>query len=500
LSFYEIPWQKYLEIFALNKYCKVKFLLNRHGVNKKGDGFFVRYVSKRDSSPAGSRRGVKLKENVPEGCLITGVEKGGVGETAGLCVGDFLLSLNGNPIRDKLDFLFYATDCLRCIKFLHAGKSRAVRLRQPMEVRLGLGITLDDMRTRACGNRCIFCFVDQLPPHLRHSLYFKDEDFRFSFLYGNYITATNLSEADIRRIVTQRIFPLYISVHATNPKVRRGLLGNPDAPDIIPILKRLAEGGVRFHTQIVLMPGLNDGAILEETLNALDSLYPSLLSIAIVPVGLTIHRRGLPRLCPVTSNYAKKLIPYINKRRCILRKRHGENFLFLSDEFYLLAGRKPPAYGEFDEIPQLENGVGMVAEFYRRFNAAVRWLPRRINPSRRIAIITARLGALALNRLCNRLNKVKGLHVRKVVVKNNLFGRQVTVSGLLAGRDIASAIRAHPNYELYLLPSNCLNTDGFFLDDMTPAQVEKETGAHIIIVPPSSVEIIKCLLRYTSAS
>lgn len=460
----------------------------------------MRHVSKRYSSSAERSEDAKPKENIPEGCLITGVEKGGVGETAGLCEGDCLLSLNGHPIRDKLDFLFYTTDHIRNIEFLHAGKSRTVRLRQPLEARRDSGITLEDMRPRACGNQCIFCFVDQLPRGLRHPLYFKDEDFRFSFLYGNYITATNLSEGDIRRIVTQRIFPLYISVHATNSKARRGLLGNPDAPDIISLLKRLAEGGVRFHTQIVLMPGINDGAILEETLDALDSLYPSLLSIAIVPVGLTIHRQGLPRLRPVTSDYAKRLIPYIHKRQRILHERHGENYLFLSDEFYLLAGRKPPAYSEFDEIPQLENGVGMVAEFYRGFNAAVRRLPWRISPPRRIAIVTARLGALALNRLCNRLNKVKGLHVRKVVVRNNLFGRQVTVSGLMAGCDIASAIRAHPSYDFYLLPSNCLNTDGLFLDDMAPVHVEKETGARIIIVPLRSVEIIKCLLRYTSAS
>lgn len=438
----------------------------------------------------------KQKKSPP---LIVSAPKGSPAEHLGLRPGDRLLSINGMPVRDKLDLLFLAGDPIHRLEYLRSGK---IHKRQSLNLQ-NLELELEDMQSRACGNQCVFCFVHQLPRGLRRSLYFKDEDYRFSFLYGNYITATNLEEEDFRRIAQQRLSPLYISVHATDPDVRNALLGNPCAPSIMPILRRLAKEGIQFHTQIVLMPLLNDGSILEQTLSDLELLRrteseyeenePPLLSIAIVPVGLTDHRQRLPRLQRVTPQYARAFITTMEKKQRALRRRHGENFLFLSDEFYLLAGMKPPAFSNREEIPQLENGVGMTDEFYRRFRQAARLLPQRMAHPTRIALVTAPLGALVLKDLCLRLNQVNNLRVKILTVKNTLLGKDVTVSGLMSGGDIERTILAHPQYDLYLLPANCLNTEGLLLDDATPALLQKKTGKRILITPPRSEEIIRII-------
>jgi len=421
------------------------------------------------------------------------VDEGSAADKAGLRRADRLLEVNGRSVDDNIDFLYYAGHAVRSLTYERVGKRHFIRFKNSLNPH-SLGMILEDFPPRSCNNQCIFCFVHQLPPGLRHSLYFKDEDFRLSFLYGNYITATNLSEKDMDRIIRQRLSPLYLSVHATHPDLRRIILCNPRAPDIMPLLKRLKRHGIGFHVQVVLMPGWNDGENFEETIQDLVTLYPSLLSIAVVPVGLTSHRKNLPHIRPVTPSYACHFIPHVRKIQCALRERFGADFLFLSDEFYLLAGSQPPSYRGYDDIPQHENGVGMVASFYRGFERAVRRMPSRFSPPRKIALITAALGKKVLEKLIHRLQHIRGLKIKILVVRNRLFGPRITVSGLMAGRDVLDRILQNPDFDLYLLPENCLNPDNVFLDDVSLEALQKKTGKCIKIAPPSAKDIISMIL------
>jgi putative radical SAM enzyme (TIGR03279 family) len=431
-----------------------------------------------------------------ESCVIQDVEKGGIAENAGIKPGDILLKIDKTPISDVIDLMFCSSDSIRSIQFIHKGRKGAVRI--PLSARSHpLGIKINDFRPRSCNNRCVFCFVHQLPPGLRKSLYFKDEDYRLSFLCGNYITAANLSEKDIRRIISQRLSPLYISVHATDRKLRMKLLGNDKIPDILPLLHRFKRQDIRFHVQIVLIPGWNDGKALQETLCDLESLHPALLSVAIVPVGLTAHRKNLPVLQPVTREYAREFLNIMKSRRERLEESYGRNFLFLSDEFYLLAGRRPPAYSQYDDIPQLENGVGMVADFYRGFASALRRLPLKIRPARKAALVTGLLGKKVLERFAKRLNTINGLDLQILVVPSKLLGEGITVSGLMAGRDIIDVLRNHPGFDRYILPENCLNPDGVFLDDLTPSDIQKKTGCHIVVASGRASDLIPYLVGKT---
>lgn len=430
-------------------------------------------------------------------CVILDVEKGSIAEKAGLNPGDILLEINKTPIRDVIDLMFCSPDPIRSIRYIHKNRKYSVRIPSAQRSH-PLGIKIDDFIPRSCNNRCIFCFVHQLPARLRPSLYFKDEDYRLSFLCGNYITATNLSEKDIKRIISQRLSPLYISVHATNRKLRVKLLGNDDIPDILPFLQGFRRHDIRFHTQIVLMPGVNDGEILKETIADLEPFYPALLSIAIVPVGLTDHRTNLPKLQAVTPDYAFKFLTMMKREQKRLRDRYGVNFLFLSDEFFLLAQKRPPAYSQYDDIPQLENGVGMAADFYRGFSRALRRLPSSIRPPKKVALVTAPLGKQVLQRFVNRLHQIKGLDLRILVVPNKLLGESVTVSGLMAGRDIIDVLRGNSGFDVYILPENCLNPDGVFLDDLKPSDVQKQTGCHVVIGSGRAKDIVPLILHTSS--
>ena len=421
------------------------------------------------------------------------VEPGSPAEKAGLKKDDVLVSINQHLVRDAIDLAFYSSETLKTLSFKRDATIKTIRFSN-RETFPGLGITLPDLIPRLCRNCCIFCFIHQLPPGLRSSLYIKDEDYRLSFLCGNYITATNLKEEDLQRIFTQRLSPLYISVHATNPEVRKRILGNQKVPDIKPILHRLNQNKITFHAQIVLMPGVNDGRVLHETLEDLNSLHPALLSIAVVPVGLTEHRKNLTPLKPVTPDYAARFISDMRGRQRRLKRELGRNYLFLSDEFYLVAGVKPPMYSGYDEVPQLENGVGMFARFYRGFSKFAAGLPGNLPSPRKVALITAPLGKIVLERLIRRLNRVDGLEVTALVSPNSLLGESITVSGLLPGRDMVKTIRRNPSYDLYLLPENLLNADGLFLDDMDLTEVRKKTGKQIRVGGCSAEDIMKIFI------
>ena len=321
-----------------------------------------------------------------------------------------------------------------------------------------LSLIQQDFKILRCSNRCVFCFVDQMPKGLRPTLYIKDEDYRLSFLHGAYITATGLTPPILLKIFNQRLTPLYISVHSTDENIRRHLLGRPDIPPILPILKDLAENDISFHTQIVVCPGINDGPDLESTIQDLAGLRPALLSIAVVPVGLTKHRKGLPRLKAFTPPLARKIL----SRLIPLQKRIKE--LFMADEIYIQAERPFPPAKAYADYPQLENGVGMMRKFMEEFKS----LPAS---GRDLGIITGVSAFPFIKKLFKPPCKV-------IPVQNRLMGKSVTVTGLLSGKDILDAIKGKP-LRACIIPPNCLNVDGLTLDGHTLKTLSEQSGIQI---------------------
>jgi putative radical SAM enzyme (TIGR03279 family) len=416
-------------------------------------------------------------------------------DRAGIRRGDCILAINGHLIDDALDYLFHsAARRLRLSIRSRSGNHRTVLIVKREDTQ-NLGIKVEPFPLRRCRNRCIFCFIDQLPPGLRKELYVKDDDYRHSFLHGNYISATDLTEADVARIVRLRLSPLYVSVHATDPLLRAQMFGRSGLLDILKVLRLFKRHRIAFHAQIVLCPGINDGAALRKTILDLLAFHPALRSIAVVPVGLTKHRSRLAPLRRVTGRFARRFIRELAPLRRAIRDRCGEEILFLSDEFYVLAGRRPPAYRDLKPIPQIENGVGMVAEFYRAFAQIARRLPERVSAARRVGVVTSPLGKSALSRIIRRLNRIRGLCVKPIVVENRLFGKFVTVTGLLAGSDILDALRPLRSFDLFLLPGNCLRpADQLFLDDFSLDALRRKLTVPVSVVEGDAREFVSAIL------
>ncbi|MCH8334150.1 DUF512 domain-containing protein [Candidatus Sumerlaeota bacterium] len=451
----------------------------------------------------------------PGAALIREISPGSAAEQAGLRAGDRLVAINGRPIRDAIDLMFHASEETLELEFVALGgaggasdransdraipdlSSRAGRARLSPTPGQELGIVLEDFKIRTCNNQCVFCFIHQNPRGLRRGIYFKDGDFRMSFLHGNYITMTNLGDADYERIIEQRLSPQYVSVHTTNHELRKRMLGVTRASDVLKDLRRLERGRIQFHTQIVLCPGWNDGRELERTLADLAKLRPSLLSIAIVPLGLTGHRANLPKMEPVTRGFCRKVIAQVEPLREELRDRDGQPILFLADEFYLTAGRAAPSYRDCDVVHQLENGVGMVWDFMMPWRKICRGLPSALGRSRSVAIVTGRLGARVLRNVAGRLSRVAGLRVEIVECPNTLFGESITVSGLLSGKDFQRAIGEHPGHDLYLIPGNAVRADGeVFLDDMRLEDLQRIAEGRLIAVDGNCSDMVEAILDY----
>ncbi len=434
------------------------------------------------------------------GVVIERVEPAGAAARIGLRAGDRLLSINGQLLGDQIDVQFYSAARRLRVKWLRDDVEceRWVYLR-PGEP---WGWELEPFAPRRCNNRCPFCFVLQLPRGLRRALYFRDEDYRLSFLYGHYITGTNLTAGDLDRIVRQRLSPLYISVHATDPQLRARLLGRTSGiPPVTDLLDFLAAHDIQFHAQIVVCPGWNDGAALLQTLADLRRYPPALRSVAVVPVGLTAHRDHLPDIRRVTPRYAAATIEVLAPIMRQWRRALGEPVLFAADEWYLRAGLPVPDYRGVDIAPQFENGVGMVGRFLRPWRQVERRLQKGISvPAvkfRRpaVAIITGVSASVFLKPIVARLNQLGGLRVRLIVVRNRLFGPTVTVSGLLAGRDILDTLLAHPRADRYLLPANCLRPwDHLFLDGLSLEQLADRLGRPIVPVEGTCRELVNAVV------
>ncbi len=399
------------------------------------------------------------------------VMPGTTAERLGLQAGDSILSINGEEINDVIDFQFFAADeRLRLVARKPSGKKKILTFSKAPDDNLGLDLA--PLRIKRCRNKCIFCFVDQMPPGCRRSLYIKDDDYRASFLYGNYITLGALSEDDWRRIFKLRLSPLYISVHATDRNLRSFILNNKSAPDIMSSLRRLADAGIKMHTQVVLSPGINDGPHLLRTVEDLASLFPAVSSIAIVPVGLTAFREGLFPLKPFSRYGARSVLEDIETLGTRYRKQFGTRLVFASDEFYVKAGEPIPPAHVYEDFPQRENGVGMVAEFLREVSS-IR-LPLKLAPFKATLVTGVSFSGI-LEKIVRRLNNIEGISVKQVTVKNRFFGPTVTVAGLLTGSDILRALKDKQLGNLVLIPENALkDEEDVFLDGMHLNQL-KET-------------------------
>lgn len=423
----------------------------------------------------------KVDTNI--GVQILEVQVSSPGARLGLNVGDRLISLNGNAINDILDYWFHVSSDRLTVEWQTAdGIRQSRRIKKSFDQRLG--IELEPFEIKRCSNNCVFCFVHQLPKGMRRELYVKDEDYRLSFLYGNYITGTNLSPADKKRIIDYKLSPLFFSIHATKQDIREQLLVKRNIEPVVPMLRELTEQNIYIHAQIVLCPGVNDGETLKETVRDLSNLYPHIESIAVVPIGLTDHRARLPQMTDVTPEYAREFVQECARIQEETRKRIGYPLIFPSDEFFLIGDLEPPSYDEYPEIPQLANGVGMYYRFYQEVDELISSLADEALPKRRVAAITTHMGKQVLGRLIEKINSKLGpLHVDLKCVTNTLFGAGITVTGLLPGSDFLQAIKDNPGYDRYLIPSNSLRTwDKKFLDGMSFEELQDAVGRDIEIM------------------
>jgi len=428
------------------------------------------------------------------GVVIAAIRRRTAAATAGLAVGDRILAVNGAPLRDAIDFQFHAGDEHLELTVDRDGVRQTLDLdRRGRDLGLELAApTPAEIAT--CANKCVFCFIHQLPRGMRRSLYVKDDDFRLSFLHGNYITLTDLDEAELSRIETQRLSPLYVSVHATDPTLRHELLGRPRvSAEILPRLARLAGAGIRMHAQIVLCPDLNDGVHLERTVRELAPLYPHVATTAVVPVGLTRHRERLPRLRGLTAPEARALVETVTRWQDELLAGVGSRFVFLADEVYLLAGAPIPAAADYEGFAVAEDGIGLV----RRFEDDLQRALRRFRPpvrSRALTVVTGALYGSRLSRLLAPL-AVQGLDARVAAVPNDFFGHAITVAGLLTGQDVQRHLAKRADLgEEVLVPAVCLReADGVFLDDMTPRDLATDLGVPVRSVEPTARALLAAL-------
>lgn len=430
---------------------------------------------------------------------IKNVEYGSKAHAAGIRSGEYLFRINGNEITDVLDYRYFSAD--RALVLALGGPGgiqREVLIKNSDYAPLGLEFETYLMdEKRSCRNNCIFCFIDQLPKGMRESLYFKDDDMRLSLLTGNYITLTNLSEADMGKIKKFRISPLNISVHSTDPEIRRKMMRNKNAGSCYEIMKDLADCGITMNCQIVVCPGINDGENLRKTLSDLILMYPHVNSVSVVPVGLTAHRSGLYPLQAVDKISALNIIKIVENSGNMALKSCGSRVVYAADELYLKAGLPIPPYEYYEDFAQLENGVGMVLLFENEFLEAVSLLESGIPAPPPFSVATGVAAAPFISGLVERLKqKCPGLSCAVYPVKNRVFGEMIDVSGLVTGSDLISGLKGKKIGERLLIPSNMLMQNGrVFLDDLTLEDVERELDIRLVPVKNNGGALVKALLK-----
>ena len=400
---------------------------------------------------------------------VARVEPGSIAEEIGIRPGTELVSVNGRELKDFLDW-----------EFLSAEDEVVVEARQPDGEEIvyeilrdegeSIGVALEPPNVRRCANRCEFCFIEGLPQGLRRNLYIRDDDYRLSFTYGNFATLSNVKERDIARILEYRLSPLYVSVHATNWEARKVLLNNPRVPNIVEQLTRLAEGGIQFHCQMVIVPGLNDGAVLDESLTDLWNLGDAVLSAAVVPVGLTQFSH-LYTGESMNREKARELLKQVERWEKKARKERGENWVYGSDELYLLAERPLPGPAHYGDFAQIENGIGSITSLRMRVAEGLEDLPRL--DGMKIGVVTGKAMTALMPELLDKMHDVTGAEFILIPTENSLFGPTITTAGLLVGADIKRALGDRSDLDIALIPAETINEDRIFLDDVVFDQLRE---------------------------
>ena len=415
-------------------------------------------------------------------CPIVRVEEGSIAQQLGIRAGDSLVRIAGEPIIDQIDYQALVAQEHFSLETERDGKAMSFTVNK--EDWEPLGISLDQsivLSPRPCANRCVFCFIDQMPPGMRRTLYVKDDDWRLSLMMGNFITMTNITEAEFDRILRRKVSPLFISVHATDPEVRTRMMRNPRADQIMVRLRRLKEAGLRFHCQFVLCPGWNDGEVLRRSLEDVSSLWPAARSAALVPVGLTRFREGLDKVEPYDREGAAALVRQAQAMQKDFLARFGTRFVFPSDEFYCLSGLPLPSDEEYEDYPQIENGVGMLRLFETDLRYAAEEYPVEQTPPRELVIACGTSVAPLMQAWCDELAP-SGTRVRVRPILNRFFGESVTVTGLLTGGDLVQQLRGETCDEI-LICRNMIRAEGdLFLDDMTVDAVRAALPAPLRVV------------------
>ncbi|MGN0174034.1 MAG: DUF512 domain-containing protein [Acutalibacteraceae bacterium] len=431
---------------------------------------------------------------------ISAVESGSLSEKKGIKAGEYLVSVNDNKITDVLDYRFYCTEKkLKIIIEDENKKQRKVKIKKDEYDDIGLEFESYLMdKQRSCRNKCIFCFIDQMPPNMRETLYFKDDDARLSFLFGNYITLTNVSDEEIDRIIKMHITPVNISVHTTNPELRCKMMNNRFAGDALKHMYRLCENGIKINCQLVLVPGYNDGEELRNTLADLEKLYPNVESVAAVPVGLTKFRDGLASIEPFNKQSAKAVIDIMNEFGDKCFEKYGDRLFYPSDEFYNLAEIPMPDESYYGEMLQLENGVGMSALMKSEFKSVCDSEDKERKPSgEKLTIATGKGAYKLIKELVDYASdKWHNIDCEVLALENYFFGPLITTTGLLTGSDLIKNLKGRENLGTVLISSATLRNEGdVFLDDLSPADVEKEIGAKIKVIDCDGASLFDALFE-----
>ncbi len=434
---------------------------------------------------------------------VSAVEAGSIACEAGIEAGDILVSINGEKIKDIFDYRYLTSEETLTL-VLQKKDGEVWEIEVEKEQYEDLGMEFEDSlmdASKSCTNQCIFCFIDQLPRGMRKTVYFKDDDSRLSYLSGNYVTLTNMNGEDLDRIIRYKMSPINVSVHTTNPELRRFMLGSRFGGDVLDKIKKLVEGGIFVNTQIVLCREINDGSELDRTISELSELYPGMSSISVVPVGLTRWRQGLYRLRPFDRDSSLEVVRQVEKRQETFLREKGARIVYLADEFYIMSEIDLPEYSAYEDFPQLENGVGLVALFKNEFDGYFESLEeseavRRDGGERVVSIATGVSVYNFIKEMADRLEKrYNNLKVAVYPIKNVFFGENVTVTGLLTGKDVAEQLKgASLGRELLISRSMLKAGEEIFLDDFTVARLSESLDVKVTIVENSGEDFINKIL------
>ncbi|PIZ38185.1 DUF512 domain-containing protein [Candidatus Aquicultor secundus] len=458
---------------------------------------------------------------------VSEVKPDGLAHKNGIRAGDKIISINGKKLRDILDYELATADEVLNVELERDGEHRHIKIDNPHLLGLGIYFStslFDGIKT--CANKCVFCFIDQLPPGMREAVYVKDDDYRLSFLYGNFVTLTNMNNEDIDRIIEDRISPLYISLHATNPQLRLMMLGRKKKDKTLVYLQRLSDAGIEIHIQMVMCPGLNDKDELERSIKELSSDYPNVGSVGLVPVGLTGYRDGLYPLRSFEKQEIMELIEQVERWQEKLERQKGEPWVYIADEFYIAAGRKLPTIAHYGEFPQIENGIGLSSLFIDEAEHGIEQLKAVASKNKheqrttkavkqaqtaqgqktgqvghtgkalpRIALVTGELFAGILEGIAHDIHQITGIAIDVIPVENKYFGGKVNVTGLLTGTDIVSSARRmfleHGVPDILVVPDVVLNADGLMLDGYSPERAAYELGVEVRVFGSSGEGFIE---------